>query len=219
MPLVLGIILVKLRMTKTPSVIAITGGIGSGKSMVATLFQSWGAGVVDADVLAREVVEPGSRGLSEVVKAFAPEPLTLADGSLNRPKLASMIFADPEKKKLLESILHPLITQGGLQTLNELNTTGVPVIAYVVPLFFESAAKMPEIEKVILISAPEELRIARIMTRDGFSQEAAQLRLKAQLPESQKIARSDFVIVNDGTPEQLTIRSREVFASLTTKST
>ena len=201
-------------MAKSPSIVAITGGIGSGKSMVAALFQSWGAAVVDADILAREVVEPGSQGLAEVEKAFSPEPLTLADGSLNRPKLASIIFADPVKKKLLESILHPLIRQRWLQRLDELKATSAPVIVYVVPLFFESAAKMPEIEKVILISAPEETRIARVMARDGFSREVAELRLKAQLPEEQKISRSDFVIVNDGTPEDLTTRCREVFTSL-----
>jgi dephospho-CoA kinase len=205
-------------MTKAPPVVAITGGIGSGKSMVAGLFQSWGAAVVDADVLAREVVEPGSQGLKEVEKAFAPELLILADGSLNRPKLASIIFADPSKKQLLESILHPLIRQRWLQRLNDLKKSAAPVIAYVVPLFFESAAKMSEIEKVILISAPEEIRIARVMARDGFSRDAAELRLKAQLPESKKVNRSDYVIVNDGTPEELATRCREVFTSLTNQS-
>jgi dephospho-CoA kinase len=205
-------------MTTTPATVAITGGIGSGKSMVAGLFQSWGAAVVDADVLAREVVEPGSQGLREVEKAFAPEPLILADGSLNRPKLASIIFADPTKKKLLESILHPLIRQRWLANLDQLRKSGAKVIAYVVPLFFESTAKMSEIEKVILVSAPEELRIARVIARDGFTREAAELRLKAQLPESQKISRSDYVIVNDGTPQQLETRAREVFMSLTSRS-
>jgi dephospho-CoA kinase len=205
-------------MTTTPATVAITGGIGSGKSMVAGLFQSWGAAVVDADVLAREVVEPGSQGLREVEKAFAPEPLILADGSLNRPKLASIIFADPTKKKLLESILHPLIRQRWLANLDQLRKSGAKVIAYVVPLFFESTAKMSEIEKVILVSAPEELRIARVIARDGFTREAGVLRLKAQLPESQKISRSDYVIVNDGTPQQLETRAREVFMSLTSRS-
>jgi dephospho-CoA kinase len=205
-------------MTQGPLVVAITGGIGSGKSMVARLFESWGAAVVDADVLARAVVEPGSPGLAAIQQAFAPEPLILADGSLNRPKLASIIFADPDEKKKLESILHPLIRKSWLAALERLKKQNPALIAYVVPLFFESAHSMPEIEKVILVSAPEEQRLSRVMARDGFSREAVELRFKAQLPDSQKANRSDFVIINDGTVEQLTQRCRAVYDTLTAQA-
>lgn len=191
---------------------AITGGIGSGKSVVTRLFEEWGARIVDADILAREVVAPGTEGLKKVFAAF--EDMELADGSLNRPKLASIIFSDPEKKKLLESILHPLIRKRWLENLEELKKTGAPLIVYVVPLFFESTSEMPEIQQVILISAPEETRIQRIMQRDQFPRELAELRIRAQLPDSAKVDKSDFVIKNDSSLESLTEKASQVFSSL-----
>lgn len=199
--------------TPQSTVVAITGGIGSGKSVVTKLFEQWGAKIVDADILARAVVEPGSEGLRRVVEHFSEE-MVLADGSLNRPKLASIIFSDPERKKLLESLLHPLIRERWLQKLEELKKTGTPLIAYVVPLFFESTAEMPEIEKVILISAPEETRIKRIMNRDHFPRQLAEQRIRAQLPDSAKVDKSDFVIRNDSTLEELVEKASQVFSSL-----
>ena len=200
-------------MTNTSKAIAITGGIGSGKSAVAKLFERWGAQTVDADILAREVVEPGTEGFQRVVDNFG-EDMVLADGSLNRPKLASIIFSDPEQKKLLECLLHPLIREQWLRKLEQIKQTNAPVIAYIVPLFFESTAKMPEIEKVVLVSAPEEMRIARIMVRDLFPLHIAEQRIKAQLPDSAKIDKSDHVIINDSSMEQLESRAREVFGKL-----
>jgi dephospho-CoA kinase len=194
------------------TVIAITGGIGSGKSVVTKLFEQWGAKIVDADILAREVVKAGSEGLRKVLENF--DDMMLADGSLNRPKLASIIFSDPEKKKLLESILHPLIRKSWLERLEELKKTGAPLIAYVVPLFFESTSDMPEIQQVVLISAPEETRIERIMNRDQFPRDLAELRIRAQLPDSAKEAKSDFVIKNDSTLEELVEKASQVFSSL-----
>jgi dephospho-CoA kinase len=196
-----------------PKVIAITGGIGSGKSAVAKLFEQWGAQTVDADILAREVVEPGSEGFQRVVQNFGPD-MVLADGSLNRPKLASIIFSDQEKKALLESLLHPLIRERWLSQLEQLKKGNAPLIAYIVPLFFESTAQMPEIERVVLISAPEETRIHRIMSRDLFPRHIAEQRIKAQLPDSAKIDKSDYVIKNDSSLEQLESRALDVFREL-----
>jgi len=201
-------------MEQKHTVIAITGGIGSGKSLVADLFKSWGALIVDADQLAREVVSPGSAGLAEVQRAFPDEQLILADGSLNRPRLAAIIFADPASRRRLESILHPRIRSLWLAKLAELKKQPAPLIAYVVPLYFESGHKMAEIEKVILVSAPDDLKISRIMARDGFSREAAELRLRAQLPDSEKITKSDYVIHNHSTIEAATENARKVFTAL-----
>ncbi len=201
-------------MTNSSSkVIAITGGIGSGKSVVTKLFEQWGAKTVDADILAREVVEPNTEGFNRVVKHFS-EDMVLADGSLNRPRLASIIFSDPKQKKVLESILHPLIRDRWLKKLEDLKKSGAPIIAYIVPLFFESTAEMKEIEKVVLISAPEETRISRIMARDQFPRNIAEQRIKAQLPDSVKIDKSDFVIKNDSTLESLESQARDVFTQL-----
>jgi dephospho-CoA kinase len=195
--------------------VAITGGIGSGKSAVAKLFEGWGAQIVDADILARKVVEPGSEGLRRIIENFPDDDLILLDESLNRPKLASIIFSNHEKKKLVESLLHPLIRQLWLSQMEQLKKAGVPVIVYVVPLFFESTAKMEEIEKVILITAPEDLRIKRIMARDMFPKEIAMARIQAQLPDSQKKDKSDYVIVNDSTLEALQEKAEVVFNKIT----
>lgn len=200
-------------MPHTHVIIAITGGIGSGKSTVAHLFEGWGAKIVDADILAREVVKPGTSGLQSIISHFG-EQLLLPDGSLNRPQLASIIFSDSAKKALLESIVHPLIRKRWLERLHELKKTDVAIIGYVVPLFFESSTRMTEIEKVVLVSAPEQLRIERIIARDGFPREIAELRVKAQLPDNEKIKKSDFVIVNDSSKEALIARSRDVFSQL-----
>lgn len=201
-------------MEQKPTVIAITGGIGSGKSLVASLFEGWGAAIVDADRLARDVVAPGSPGLSEIQQAFPTEQLILADGSLNRSKLASVIFSDPASRRKVESILHPRIRQLWLKILSDLQSSGTPLIVYVVPLYFESGQKMDEITKVILVSAPDDLKISRIMARDGFSREAAELRLRAQLPDSEKIPKSDYVIYNYSTVDAVTDKAREVFTAL-----
>jgi dephospho-CoA kinase len=201
-------------MESKTKVVALTGGIGSGKSLVAGLFQSWGASIVDADILAREVVAPDSEGLAELQKAFPSEVLILADGSLNRSKLAAIIFADESARLKVEEILHPRIRQLWLNNLNKLKKSKPALIVYVVPLYFESRHKMPEIEKVILISAPDDLKLSRIMARDGFSLQAAELRLRAQLSDNEKISKSDFVIYNVSTIDAVTEKAREVFSTL-----
>lgn len=181
--------------------------------MVTKFFEQWGAKIVDADMLARQVVEPGSEGFKRVVENFS-EDMVLADGSLNRPLLASIIFSDPVKKKLLENLLHPLIRELWLENLEQLKKTAPPIIAYIVPLFFESTAEMNEIEKVVLVSAPEETRIGRIMSRDQFPRFIAEQRIRAQLPDSVKIDKSDFVIKNDSTFTNLEQQARDVFTKL-----
>jgi dephospho-CoA kinase len=204
-------------MSPTPKVVAITGGIGSGKSLVAKLFESWGAAVVDADQLARQVVKPGSDALNELALSFPNDHLILADGSLNRSRLGAIIFAEPEKKKLVEEILHPRIRQLWLAQLAQLEQrSNLPLIAYVVPLYFESSQPMPEIEKAILVTAPEETRIKRVMARDGFDREMVILRMHAQLDDTYKIAKSDHVIVNDSSIEAATASAKEIFTALTT---
>ena len=195
-------------------VVALTGGIGSGKSAVATLFESWGAAVVDADVLARDVVAPKRKGLAEVVRLFGSEVLSF-DGSLNRKALGAIVFDDAQKRVALEGVLHPLIRTEWLNRLSELKrNTSIKIILYVVPLFFESGARYPEIGKVVLVTAPEVERIKRIMTRDGCSAEEAKSRIRAQLSDDDKISQSTFVISNDSTEIELAARAKAVFDKL-----
>lgn len=201
-------------MSSSKTIVALTGGIGSGKSQVARLFAEWGAKVVDADDLARAVVAPGSPGLAKTVEAFGAEILK-SDGTLDRSKLGVIVFSDAARRKRLEEILHPLIRQlwlSRLKTLQESSTASV--IVYTVPLFFESKLEYPEIAYVVHVAAPENLRISRVTARDGCSEESVRARIKAQLSDEEKNSRSDFVIVNDGSVDELRHRSRAVFESL-----
>jgi dephospho-CoA kinase len=204
----------KRDMTSSKTVVALTGGIGSGKSQVARLFAEWGAEVVDADELARVVVEPGSLGLAKTAEAFGSEVLN-ANGTLNRSKLASVIFSDEVKRKRLEEILHPLIRQTWLSRLETFKASSpAAIIVYTLPLFFESTFEYPEIDCVVHVSAPEELRVKRVTARDGCSDESVRARMRAQLSDEEKNSRSDFIIANDGSMDDLVRRSRDVFESL-----
>jgi dephospho-CoA kinase len=202
-------------MAGTAKVVAITGGIGSGKSAVAEIFGQLGAAVVDADVLAREVVAPGSTGLRDIQATFPTEPLVKSDGTLDRHRLGALIFADPSKRQTVEAILHPQIRALWLSKLEQLSSSGAPVIVYVVPLLFESQKPMPELQTIVLVTAPEELRISRVIARDGLSPEAAQQRLRSQLPDSEKIEKSHYVIINDSTREALHERASQIFREIT----
>jgi dephospho-CoA kinase len=201
-------------MSSSKRIVALTGGIGSGKSQVARLFAEWGAEVVDADDLARAVVAPGSPGLAKTVEAFGAEILK-PNGALDRSKLGHIVFSDTEKRKRLEEILHPLIRQLWLSRLKTLEETSASsVIVYTLPLFFESKLEYPEIAYVVHVAAPEHLRTSRVTARDGCTEESVTARMKAQLSDEEKNSRSDFVIVNDGTLDELRHRSHAVFESL-----
>ncbi len=201
-------------MTFSKTVVALTGGIGSGKSQVARLFAEWGAEVIDADDLARAVVAPGSPGLAKTVEAFGAEILN-ADGSLDRLKLGSLVFSDASRRKRLEEILHPLIREMWLSRLKNLQeTSAASVFVYCVPLFFEAKLHYPEIGRVIHVAAPEDVRIARVTARDGCTVESVKARMTAQLSDEEKNARADFVIVNDSSLDELRQRARVVFDSL-----
>jgi dephospho-CoA kinase len=203
-------------MEKTsPIVIALTGGIGSGKSSVSKLFAEWGAAVVDADQLSREVVTPDSEGLRAVVKRFGADVLQ-PNNTLNRQRLAQIVFNDPKARADLEQILHPLIRQLWLSTLAALQEAAQhPAIVYAVPLLFESKHSYPEVEKVVVVTCPEDIRISRICSRDNIPAEAARARIASQLTDQEKVKRSDFVISNDGSIADLTVRARSVWDKIT----
>jgi dephospho-CoA kinase len=198
-----------------PIVLALTGGIGSGKSSIATLFAEWGAAVVDADELAREVVSPGSDGLHAVIRRFGTEVLH-KDNSLNRKKLGQLVFSDPQARTDLEQILHPLIRQRWLSTLETLKKAAQhPVIVYAVPLLFESGNSYQEIDKIVLVTCRQEIRIKRICQRDKITEADARARITTQLPDEDKAKRSDYVVRNDGSLAELTARAREVWDEIT----
>lgn len=186
-----------------PFVAALTGSIGSGKSSAARAFKSLGAVLIDADELAREAAAPGTSGLAEIKASFGEDVLG-EDGGLNRRKLREIIFRDQAKRSLLENILHPKIRDLFLTRLSSIDIKTRPIVIYEVPLYFESRFTYPEISSVIVVSAPREVCIERIMRRDQSTRESADAALGAQLPIEYKTERADFILTNTGSLEELT---------------
>lgn len=182
-------------------VFGLTGGIGTGKSSVASLLRERGVPVVDADELAREAVLPGSPGLAQVVAAFGAEVLE-PDGSLARKRLAALVFADPAARKRLNSITHPLVRQLSQLRFAALEQQGVTLAAYDVPLLFEVGLDQL-LKPSVVVSASEEQQLRRLMLRDGLTEAEARARIAAQLPLADKCARADIVLDNDGPPSAL----------------
>ena len=173
--------------------IGLTGGVASGKSTVAGLFEALGAPLIDTDVLAREVVEPGEPGLAAVRDEFGPAVLT-ERGELDRRKLRSIVFADDGKRRRLESILHPLIRERLLAKLERLDA---PYVIIAVPLLIETDfAKL--VDRILVVDAPVEVQLARLMARDGSTRAEAQAIIDAQVDRETRLARADDIIDNSG---------------------
>lgn len=181
--------------------IGLTGGIASGKSTVARLLERLGAAVVDADLLAREVVEPGEEALRAIAARFGAEVLN-SDGTLNRAKLGEIIFADPSARRDLEGITHPAIRRKADERLERLKAAGVETAFYMAPLLFEAgiASRFPEVWVVYV--APET-QLERLMARDGLERAAALARIASQMPMEQKRALGQVVVDNSGSKEEL----------------
>jgi dephospho-CoA kinase len=178
----------------------LTGGPGMGKSAAAELLAAEGVAVVDTDVIAREVVNKGERGLEAVAAEFG-EKVIDADGGLDRAVLAGMVFANPEARLKLEAILHPLIRERWLKTAGEWRATGRKAGVVVIPLLFETGAEQ-EFERVICIACSSRLQSVRLQQR-GWNAEQVTGRLSAQWPIEKKIDRSHYVIWNDSSVEVL----------------
>jgi dephospho-CoA kinase len=199
-----------------PLVLGLTGSIGSGKTLVARFFDELGAAIIDADELAREVVEPGSEGLALVTKHFGPDILD-KNGQLSRKALGEIVFSKPSERKELEAILHPRIRELFHKRLNaELHKSPpAPLIVYAVPLLFESGYSYEELDRIAVVAASHDQCIARIVARDGCSKELAEKKLAAQLSTDAKVARADFVIRNDSSIEDTKAQVQELFRKLT----
>lgn len=187
--------------------IALTGGIGSGKSTVARRWVELGATEIDADLLAREVVNPGSIGLQKVVEAFGSSVLA-ADGSLNRSALAQLVFTSDSNRKKLEAILHPLIQDLALERVADLSG----VVVYTIPLFVESNSKL-KFDKVVAISCDEAVRVQRLVQNRGMTESEARSRVAAQATDQQREAVADLVIDSNCSPEELLQRADAAFES------
>ncbi len=176
-------------------VFGLTGGLGSGKSSVASHYRQRGLPIIDADALARAVVAPGSAGLAEIVHTFGPE--VLREGALDREKLAAVVFSDAAARQRLEGITHPRIQALRDERLRELEAAGEPLVGYEVPLLFEKGLEAG-LRPVVVVSVPEALQIERAQRRDQASLAMVRARLDAQQPLSEKAARADYLIDNSG---------------------
>jgi dephospho-CoA kinase len=181
-----------------PWILGLTGGIGSGKSAAAQHFIDLGVHLVDADNAARWVVEPGRPALAKIVEHFGAQVLQ-ANGELDRGALRGLIFQDPEQRRWLETLLHPLI---GQEIISYLARAESPYAILVSPLLVESGQyKMTQ--RVLVIDAPEQLQIQRTMQRDSTSEEQVQAILKAQASREQRLSHADDVLINDRDPAWL----------------
>jgi len=176
-----------------PFRVALTGGIASGKSTAADLFAGLGVPVIDTDVIARQVVEPGRPALAAVVDAFGPDILD-TDGRLDRRRMRERIFADPPARQRLESILHPAIRA---EMERQSREAGGPYQVLVIPLLTEGRRR-DHVDRVLLVDVPEELQIERLMIRDGVTHEQARASLNAQATRAERLAMADDVVRNTG---------------------
>jgi dephospho-CoA kinase len=172
--------------------VGLTGGVGSGKSTVAGLFAKLGTPVLDADVIARELVIPGAPALAHIVEAFGADILT-AQGTLDRPRLRRIIFSDPARRKALEAILHPPIRAAMHERVTKL---AGPYCVLCIPLLLETGQET-EVDRILVVDTPHSLQYRRVMARDGLSAAEAAAMLRAQIGWRERLARADDVIVND----------------------
>ena len=190
--------------------VGLTGGVASGKSTVAALLRELGAVVVDSDVLAREVVEPGTPGLAAVVEAFGPQVLT-ADGALDRQALGAVVFGDEPARRRLEGILHPLIRARAAQL--EAAAPEGTVVVHDIPLLVETG-QADRFDAVVVVDVPVETQVERVVRDRRMSREDALSRVAAQASREQRLAAATHVVENTGTRENLRDRVTEVLEEL-----
>jgi len=181
--------------------IGLTGGIGSGKSAVATRLAELGAIVIDADAIAREVVEPGTDGLVQVVAEFGPDVLN-ATGELDRAALGRLVFADPQRRQALERIIHPRVRARSAEIVS--TAPDDAVVVNDIPLLVETG-QAKNFPLVIVVLAAEDVRVARLARDRGMTEDDARARIAAQATDEQRREVADIVIVNDGTLEDLRV--------------
>ncbi|MEV5003093.1 dephospho-CoA kinase [Nocardioides sp. LML1-1-1.1] len=190
--------------------VGLTGGIASGKSTVSAVLRELGAVVIDADQLAREVVAKGTPGLAAVVEAFGPEILT-ADGELDRPRMGTLVFGDETLRRRLEAIVHPLVFERYAELEASAPTDGI--VVHDIPLLVESG-RASEFDAVIVVEAPEDVQVERMVRDRGWTEEESRARIAAQASAEDRRAVATYLIVNTGTREDLRQRVTEVFERL-----
>lgn len=193
-------------------VFGLTGGIASGKSSVAQRWRARGLSVVNADELARAAVLPESPALAQIVDYFGAEVLT-PSGALDRAGLAKIVFSDPEARRRLDAIVHPVVRRLASERFAEIAARGEPLACYEVPLLFETGLERIY-APVVVVNAPDALRRLRLAARDKLGPEQVDARILAQLPLAEKVRRADYVIDNDGSLSLLSARCDETLDAI-----
>jgi len=193
--------------------VGLTGGVASGKSTVSAILDELGAVIIDADVLAREVVARGTPGLEKVVAEFGPELLT-PEGELDRPAMGRLVFGDEDARRRLEAIVHPLV----FERIVDLEAAASPddMVVHDIPLLAESG-RSDTFDAVIVVDADPTLQVDRMVSERGWTAEDAEARMLAQASREDRLAVATHVIENNGTLEQLRTRVEEVFVELSTE--
>jgi dephospho-CoA kinase len=185
--------------------VALTGGIGSGKTTISTMFETLGVPVIDTDAIAREVVAPNQPLLAEILRVFGPD-LRRADGSLDRAALRQRVFTDPALRRRLEAITHPAIDAAMQQRLAALPDQ-TPYVLLVIPLLLE-AGWQDRFDRVLLVDCPETLQVERLVARDGIDADAAWRMVRSQASREARRQAADDVIENDGSLDQWALAER-----------
>ncbi len=193
-------------------IVGLTGNIAAGKSSVARLFAVWGAPIIDADVLAREAVAPGTAALAAIVERWGSGVLT-ADGALDRGALRHLVFSDPKERAALDAIVHPEIGRRRSGAIAAARAKGERMVICDIPLLFESALT-GIVDAIVLVDAPPEQRLARLQRDRHLTAAEAAAMMDAQWPAERKRPQADWVIENDGTTAVLESRARAVFDAL-----
>lgn len=191
--------------------VALTGGIATGKSYVRSRFEALGVPTIDSDVLAREVVAPGTPGLEAVVRAFGPDILD-ASGTLDRKRLGAIVFSDPAKRRALEAIIHPAVRRASDAWFASLDPA-TPFAIADIPLLYETG-RDKDFDAVIVTACDPDEQVRRVVRRDGLTEVEAKQRIAAQLPIEDKVSRADFVIRTDGSFAETDRQVRDVNESL-----
>lgn len=194
-------------------IVGLTGGIGSGKTTVANEFIKMGIEAVDADIVAREVVEPGSPCLDAIVEQFGQQML-LSDGSLDRAQLRSIIFADPAKKQWLNELMHPAIRK---EMFKQLEQAQSPYVLLIAPLLFENALERFT-DCDIVVDVPETVQIERTVGRDNVSEAQVKSIIESQIPRTQRLSKADEIVDNDRAWPEVTQKLATLHQKLLAKS-
>lgn len=192
-------------------IIGLTGSIASGKSTVSNMLKGFGYPIIDADLVARDVVEKGTKTL-EAIKEFFGEEIITENGELNREKLGGIIFSSPSKRKQLNDIIHPAIRGEMLRQKEELIQEGCDPIIMDIPLLFESKLQH-YVDKILVVTVTEEIQLSRLMDRNNYSLEEAKARIQSQLPLSIKEKGADVVIYNNETLESTEKQLKKILAA------